>query len=297
MEIMRLAMPALREAERRDAVEMLERAIHARELMLAGRDDDEAHQIRERAPSRGQLAEILRMASGLWKEFDNEDKSEIVGRLAAEFAGRGAREREVPAGERREREERERPEGVRGERERPREERPVPEIVRHRRELEKQAREIQHTLRELGDGGNEDRVRELQGRLREIHEQLRRLQGPRPERQGEGGERMRARLAELRRAHDEAMERGQEDKAAAIRREIEVLSRGFTPRAERRPTVPRPPAVVRDVNELKAALRQLQGEMRETRQQINRIRSILERLADQVLEDDEDEDDEEEEEK
>jgi hypothetical protein len=297
MEIMKLAMPALREAERRDAVELLERAIHAREIALSGRQDDEAHQIRERAPSRGQLAEILRMASGLWKEFNNEEKAAVVGRLAAEFAGRGVRDREASARERREADERARPDRERAEgaeRERPRSERPVPEIERRRRELEEQARHIQHALAELGNGREEGRALDLKAKLRQIHEQLRRLHAPRPER--EAGERMRARLAELRRSHAEAMEAGQEEKAGAIRREIEAISREFLPRAERRPPMPGAPHIVRDVNELKAAVRQLQGEVRETRHQLNRIHDLLERLADRVMEEEhEDEDDEEDE--
>ncbi|MFH1921396.1 MAG: M56 family metallopeptidase, partial [Planctomycetota bacterium] len=47
LEALRTALPALREAERGDAVELVERAIHAGEVTLEGRKDDEAHQIRE----------------------------------------------------------------------------------------------------------------------------------------------------------------------------------------------------------------------------------------------------------
>ena len=52
LEAMRIAIHALREGEKRDAVGLMERAIHARELQLAGRRDDEARQIMERAPNR-----------------------------------------------------------------------------------------------------------------------------------------------------------------------------------------------------------------------------------------------------
>ena len=106
LEVMRIALPALKEANRGDAAELLSRAIHAYELMLEGRRDDEAHAIRERAPKRGQLAEILSMAARLWREFGKPDKGAVVGELAEKMAAvrrpresereqRGQNEREV----------------------------------------------------------------------------------------------------------------------------------------------------------------------------------------------------------
>ncbi len=100
LEVMRMALHALREAERGDAAELLTLAIRSREMMLEGRRDEEAQRLRERAPDRRQLAEILSMASKLWREFDNADKSIAVGQLAEQFSR--AEERQV-----REREERE----------------------------------------------------------------------------------------------------------------------------------------------------------------------------------------------
>jgi hypothetical protein len=94
---MRVALHGLREAERADAAEVLQRAIRAREVTLEGRRDDEAHQIRERAPGKAQLAEIMGMASGLWRDFGNAANAELVARAARELAG----ERERPATERR----------------------------------------------------------------------------------------------------------------------------------------------------------------------------------------------------
>jgi len=88
LEVMRTAMPALKEANRADAAELLSRAIHAYELMLEDRRDDEAHAIRERAPKRGQLAEILALAAELWQEFGNADKAAYVGQVARQLAGR-----------------------------------------------------------------------------------------------------------------------------------------------------------------------------------------------------------------
>jgi len=97
LEVMRMALPALKEAERGDAVELLTLAIRAREMMLERRNDEEAQSIRERAPNREQLVEILSMAAKLWREFDNADKSVAVGRLAEQLSGsrgRQVRERE-----------------------------------------------------------------------------------------------------------------------------------------------------------------------------------------------------------
>ena len=50
VEVLKIALHALMEAEKRDAAEVLERAIRAREVTLEERRDDEAHMIRERAP-------------------------------------------------------------------------------------------------------------------------------------------------------------------------------------------------------------------------------------------------------
>ncbi|MCH8824039.1 MAG: hypothetical protein IH984_11090 [Planctomycetes bacterium] len=97
LEIMRLAMPALREGERRDAADLLERAIHARELALEGRRDEEAQQIRKHAPNRAQLAEILGLSSRLWREFDNKERAQAVGQLAEQMSERAHRQRDERA--------------------------------------------------------------------------------------------------------------------------------------------------------------------------------------------------------
>jgi len=97
LEVMRMALPALKEAERGDAVELLTLAIRAREVMLEERNDEEAHRVRERAPNREQLVEILSMAAELWREFGNAEKSAVVGQLAEQLSGaerRQVRERE-----------------------------------------------------------------------------------------------------------------------------------------------------------------------------------------------------------
>ena len=86
LEVMRTALHALKEANRGDAAELLTLAIRAREMMLEGRRDDEAHAVREKAPNREQLAEILSMAARLWREFDRAEKSAVVGQLAEQMA-------------------------------------------------------------------------------------------------------------------------------------------------------------------------------------------------------------------
>jgi hypothetical protein len=88
LEAMRMAMPALREAERADAADSLRLAIRSREMMLEGRRDEEARNIRERAPNRAQLAEILALAARLWREFGHAEKSVAIERLAEQLAAR-----------------------------------------------------------------------------------------------------------------------------------------------------------------------------------------------------------------
>jgi hypothetical protein len=100
LEVMRMALSALKEAERGDAAELLTLAIRAREMMLERRNDEEAHRVQERSPNREQLIDILSMAAELWREFGNAEKSAVVGQLAEELLG--AERRQV--GEREERE-------------------------------------------------------------------------------------------------------------------------------------------------------------------------------------------------
>ena len=97
LEVMRMALPALKEAERGDAVELLTLAVRAREMMLERRNDEEAHRVRERAPNREQLVDILSMAAKLWRELGNAEKSAVVEQLAEQLSGaerRQVRERE-----------------------------------------------------------------------------------------------------------------------------------------------------------------------------------------------------------
>jgi len=92
LEVMRMALPALKEADRGNAVELLTLAIRAREMMLERRRDDEARRLRERAPDREQLVEILSMASKLWREYGYSEKAIVVGKLAEQLAARKRRQ-------------------------------------------------------------------------------------------------------------------------------------------------------------------------------------------------------------
>lgn len=127
LEILRMAMPALREGERRDAADLLERAIHVRELALEGVRNEKAQEVRKSAPNRAQLAEILGLSSRLWREFGHKERAQAVGKLAEQMQARihrerderAQREQDPPRREARERREgRDRP-AVRERRERP----------------------------------------------------------------------------------------------------------------------------------------------------------------------------------
>ncbi|MHC5115037.1 MAG: hypothetical protein ACYTGP_11495 [Planctomycetota bacterium] len=84
LELMRTAMRALLEADRHDAAELMELAIHARELALEGARG-EARRVAERAPTRAQLIELLQFASELWAEFGHEGKAQAISEFAAEM--------------------------------------------------------------------------------------------------------------------------------------------------------------------------------------------------------------------
>jgi hypothetical protein len=82
VEVMRIALPALKEAGRHDSAELLHRAIRAREVQLEGRRDREAAEIREQSPTVAQQIELLAYAADLWREFGHEEKAMVVGELA-----------------------------------------------------------------------------------------------------------------------------------------------------------------------------------------------------------------------
>ena len=263
LEVLRTALPALREAERGDAVELVERAIHAGEVTLAGRNDDEAHQIRERAPGPGQLAEILTIAAELWGKFDKPDKAELVGRLADELRAEAKPEREVerPA---KERERHEAEERGRAEREEQ-----IHRLKRESDQLAEKSLRIKEKLQGLGDHQNEE-ARELKEALDGTRHQMQNIERelaeltrdrPRPEGAKREREEVFRHLNELKEAYERARKEGRAEEAERIRREAEGIKADFERRGQRpAPDAPPPPEreeMERRMHHLRAAIENL----------------------------------------
>ena len=111
VKVMQLALSALREGERKDAVEILERAIHTGKILLAEREDEEARQIIERTPPLAQLAQVLGMASQIWLKFGHETKAKLVFSLAKRYAQQAQQAEREEEGEENEKEDAEEHEG------------------------------------------------------------------------------------------------------------------------------------------------------------------------------------------
>jgi hypothetical protein len=178
LEVMRLGLHALREAERNDAAELLQRAIRAREVILERRRDDEAARIRERSPNRAVQAELLATAARIWRGYGQAERAQAVARLAEQLAGgdRGPREGgdrperspgdrlERSLGDRLERDRGDRPDRDRGdraerERETPRD-RGVAEVMERLERLEDRLTELTEAVERL-----ERHLREIKDRL------------------------------------------------------------------------------------------------------------------------------------
>ena len=140
LDILRLAVRILQERERGDAVDLLRRAIHSGELMMQGREDDEARRIIERTPPLPELARVLHMASELWMEAGHESKAAALERLAR-YYGQRAEGHDVAWGAE--------PDAERPA-DRPAPEREHLEALHHKMvELQKQLEQIQRQLRAL----------------------------------------------------------------------------------------------------------------------------------------------------
>ena len=98
IEVLRMAMPALREAHREEAVELVARAIRSREVMLEGRRDEEARRIRDRAPNRERTVKLLVLAQELYREFGDRERAHALSRMTEELwrPRRERRTREAP---------------------------------------------------------------------------------------------------------------------------------------------------------------------------------------------------------
>jgi hypothetical protein len=175
LEVMRIAMHALLEAERGDAAELLERAIHSREVNLEGRRDEEARAIRERAPGLGEQTEILLHAADLWDEFGHEKKAALVRELGRQFQAKFRRSRAAEqerAAAQQGRAAEEQREEARAQRERARNERERARAERERAAVRERRADGAMRIERL-----EDRLERLEGMLEEMHavlEELRR---------------------------------------------------------------------------------------------------------------------------
>ncbi len=93
VEIMRLAFHAFREAKKGDWAELMEHAIHVRELQLAGRRDEEAREIMRKGPNLGAQAELLHAAAALWKKWGHKKRAAMCLELGKHFGQRWHKKR------------------------------------------------------------------------------------------------------------------------------------------------------------------------------------------------------------
>ena len=159
IETLRIAMHGFQEAEKREWAEQIEHAIHARELGLEGRRDEEAIHIRKTAPSDGHLAELLHVAAKYYSEWGHPDRAERVAKLSAWFGHRWNDQKARKKGGERE---------VRREHEARREYDTRREHDRERAEKRRHAEERQHRERR----GPDDRMQAAMERIERLEERL-----------------------------------------------------------------------------------------------------------------------------
>ena len=86
IEVMRTALVALREGERSEWADVLNRTIRARSVRLRRLKGPQAKNALEREPKLEQTVEALSLAAELWREFRNQKNAGAVGRLARRLA-------------------------------------------------------------------------------------------------------------------------------------------------------------------------------------------------------------------
>jgi len=200
--VLRLAMPALREGERRDAAEMLERALHTAELLLEERQDEEAQRIYRNTPSLIELSKLLHLSARLWLKYERPENAEKVAHLSRYYRLRAEGAEEAAGGEKRAKQERAEKERVREEAQRARKRtwalRQQEEMETRQRQArgedERQQRRREHERRvrahdRRGGGAEREgpgrrssaedetsrRIEELRGELNEVQRALREL--------------------------------------------------------------------------------------------------------------------------
>ncbi len=94
--VMRTALVALREGERKDRADLLKRAIQAREVRRERLKGKEAEFVLEREPNLGQTVEALVLAAKLWREFGHQKNTAAVRQLAEKLAGSERPKKERP---------------------------------------------------------------------------------------------------------------------------------------------------------------------------------------------------------
>lgn len=94
LRIVRYAVDALFAANRRDAAEILEHAMHAHELELKGRRDDEAMRIRKTVPGREKIVRALRLGAEILEDRGHRERAAGVLQVARRIQGAHGRERE-----------------------------------------------------------------------------------------------------------------------------------------------------------------------------------------------------------
>jgi beta-lactamase regulating signal transducer with metallopeptidase domain len=305
VEVLGIAAHALREAERGDAIELVERAIHARKVTLEGRRDDEAHMIRERAPGREQLADVLRMAAGLWREFGNQDKAHAVAELAETL--RVPRDRERPRRER----EREGAEREQDEMARPRREQEEARQRDLRAQVARRIDELKAAHVRAREAGREDEAGRILRQIEEIKRQAERHpeRGPlHPEERAKRArmaerEEMERRMHHIRVAVENLRAAGLHEQAERLAQQMEHMRHPDRPHPDAREHPSHgegpPPAehlegVLRELHEAVRHLHERVDEMtRHVEEEIEAIHREMGEFAEEFEEEEEEEEEEE----
>lgn len=94
LKFMRYAFEALRDAGKEDAADLMEHAIHARELRLEGADGPDAREVMKSAPKRGAEIELLLFAAKFLRESGKTERAQVVQELGERFQETWKRNRE-----------------------------------------------------------------------------------------------------------------------------------------------------------------------------------------------------------
>jgi len=92
LRIVRYAVDALFAANRRDAADILEHAMHAHELALEGRRDDEAMRIRKSVPGHEQIVRALRLGAEILEDRGHRERAAGVLQVANQIQQSHGRE-------------------------------------------------------------------------------------------------------------------------------------------------------------------------------------------------------------